>query len=115
MLERWAAERVGTEGRNDEAGWLVLTSDRCRFVRKEGLFGRGRRETIPVFSLRLEEIRSVEERASSMAIGYGDHVRIAGLSVNGEEFRLGRDTPSGPVVAAIRAARLAREPGASPP
>jgi hypothetical protein len=108
VLNRWAVELVGSEGRSSQSGWLVLTTHRCLFVRKTGFFGRGKRDPTPRFSTALDSIQTLTERSSSMSIGYGDRVSVPGIEVNGQEFRLGRETNPPSVVAAIASARRAR-------
>jgi len=90
---------------NGVAGWLVLTNQRCLFFRRVGLFGRGRVETPPRFSLRLNELHSVSPRESTMSIGYGDRVSVPGIELNGQRFRLGREIRSAQVVVKISDAR----------
>jgi hypothetical protein len=116
LVGRWNVEMITQVHPNGETGCLVLTTYRCLFFRQGGLFAGRKLEAPPAFSLMLERIQSVSNRASSMEIGYGDHVSVPGLEVNGQEFRLGRGVVSDTVVAEIAHARAARDrpPGASP-
>ncbi|MGA8542130.1 MAG: hypothetical protein WB947_01090 [Thermoplasmata archaeon] len=108
-LESWPAEMLLAEGSKAPPGWLVLTSHRCLFLRRVGRFGGGKVEKSPTFAIALAELHSVSPRQFSMAIGYGDHYFVPGLELDGTEFRLPRDVPSAPVVAAILAVRGSRD------
>ena len=104
-LDRWAAEMVDERSPKGVAGWLILTTRRCLFFRRVGLFGGGKVETPPRFTVWLNDLRSVSSRESSMSIGYGDRVSIPGIELNGQRFRLGREANSAEVVAKINDAR----------
>jgi hypothetical protein len=107
-LGAWPVEAALPDGGTGPSGWLVLTSRRTAFYRKLGLFGSGRLEKPPQFSWPLEDVRSVESRRYEMKIGYGDRLVIPGVAVNGQGFRLNRETPSPGVVEALERARKAR-------
>lgn len=106
-LASWPVEPAEGDRTTDRAGWLVLTSQRCRFFHKAGLLG-GRLEKPPRLAWNLEALRSVVPQRFWMKIGYGDRLEMPGLGIDGYGFRLNRDTPSGPVVQAILNARDAR-------
>lgn len=108
LRNSWPVEMVSPLRPRGEAGRLFLTSARCLFFRKAGLFGGRRVQDTAAFQVRLEEIRSVSSRPSWMAIGYGDRVSVPGIELNSVEFRLDRETPSEPVVAAIVSAQRDR-------
>ena len=108
-LHGWPVEMVLNPSSKVVAGWLLLTSRRCLFFRRAGLFGGGRLLKPPTFIAKLEEIHSVSARQFAMLVGYGEQIPIPGLEVDGQEFKLNRETPSAPVVAEIAEARSARD------
>lgn len=108
VLRAWRSEPVRPDGTVDRPGWLVLTDRRLLFYRRSGLLSSGRLEPPPVFSCRLEEVRSAEPQTFWMKIGYGDRVAMPGVSVDGLKVRLNRDDSSQALVAAIGVARTAR-------
>jgi hypothetical protein len=100
-LQGWAAEMTGPGAAKGERGWLILTDARCLFFRRAGRFRGGALEKSPRFALQLGEIHSAVTRQFSLPIGYGDHFAVPGLELNGQEFRVDRETPAGPIVTAI--------------
>ena len=108
-LHGWPVEMVGGHGMKGGQGWLVLTNRRCLFFRQAGLFGGGRLVKPPTFTTKLEQIHSATPRQYSIPMGYGEHLDIPGIEVDGREFKLNRETPSEPVLAEIAAARRARK------
>ena len=109
-LEHWVAQMIDERSKKSVVGWLLLTTERCLFFRRVGLFGGGRAEKPPAFAIRLGQIRSVSSRDSSMEIGYGDRVSIPGIELDGREFRFQRETDSALVVSMINEARHAPGP-----
>jgi len=107
FLGSWPAEPAEGDRTTDRAGWLVLTSRHFRFFHKAGFLG-GRLEKPPRLSWNVEELRSVVAQRFWMKIGYGDRLEMPGLGIDGYGFRLNRETPSEPVVRAVREARDAR-------
>lgn len=107
LLGSWRVELAEGDRASGRSGLLVLTSERCLLYQKAGFLG-GRLEKPPLLAWRLEELRSVVPQRFWMKIGYGDQVEIPGLGIDGYGFRLNRDTPSDPVVEAIRRARDGR-------
>jgi hypothetical protein len=110
-IRDWPAEMLVDGGPATHSGWLVLTTLRCVFLRRRGIWGGGRVERAPAFAVRLDQLRTVSAREFSVAIGYGDHYSVPGLELNGTEFRLTRGTPSAPVVAEIDSALPPRTTG----
>lgn len=108
LLRRWPVEPVRSDHSTDRAGWMVLTSHRCLFFPKVGLFGGSRFARSATFVWRLEEIRSVNLEQYWMTVGYGDRLEIPGFSINGKGFRLNRGTPSRGVLEEILKTREAR-------
>jgi hypothetical protein len=107
-LRAWAVEPTRADGSADRPGWLVLTSRRLAFFRRSGLFGPGRLEKPPSYSWRLEAIGSIAPRRFEMKIGYGDRLEIPGISVDGQGFRLNRETPAKAVLDELGNARRSR-------
>jgi hypothetical protein len=108
LLNQWTVEPVRGDLSTDRAGRMVLTSHRCLFFPKAG-FLAGNRVTKPAtFAWRLEEIRSVSPQRYWMRIGYGDRLEIPGFSIEGQGFRLNRETPSRGVLDDILHARQFR-------
>ena len=107
-LRAWPVEPALPNGSSERPGWFILTSRRAVFFRRVGLFGGGRLEKPPAHAWRLEQVRSLEPRRFEMKVGYGDKVAIPGFAVEGQGFRLNRETPSGGVLEAIDRARRAR-------
>ncbi len=62
----------------------------------------------PRFARRLEELSTVEVHRYWMSIGYGDRVEIPGVVVDGQGFRLQRESSSSGVRSAIESARRSR-------
>lgn len=108
ILKRWTVQPVRADLSTDRSGWFVLTNHRCLFFPKAGLLGGSRAGKPAVFSWRLEEIRSVSPQRYWMKIGYGDRLEIPGFAVDGQGFRLHRETPSRGVLADILNARQSR-------
>jgi len=108
VLKQWTVEPVRPDLSTDRAGRLILTSHRCLFFRKAGRVGGSRLERSPAFAWRLEEVRSVGPQRFWMKIGYGDRLEIPGLAIEGQGFRLNRETPSAGVVEEILKARRSR-------
>ena len=108
FLHGWTAELVTGPGSKGESGWLILTSFRCLFFRQVGFLGGRRLEKPASFAVKLERLRSLSARPISVEIGYGDHVTIPGVEVDGKLFRLDREASAESVVAQIRTARTAR-------
>ncbi len=111
LLASWPVEPVGPAGSTGRRGWLVLTDRRCLFYRRAGALGPGRPIHPPLVSLGLEQLHSVSPRQFSMRVGYGDLIPIPGIEIDGHEFRLHREAPSGAVVAAVLGARNERLSG----
>jgi hypothetical protein len=108
VLRLWPVEPVRPDGSTDRSGWLVLTNRRLLFHRRAGLLSGGRLERPPLSVWRLEAIRSIRLEQYWMNVGYGDRVEIPGISVDGQGFRLNRETPSSGVREEIERARAAR-------
>jgi hypothetical protein len=108
VLKQWTVEPVRADLSVDRAGRMILTSRRCLFVPKAGFFGGDRAARSASFAWRLEEIRAVSPQKYWMRIGYGDRLEIPGFSINGQGFRLNRETPSRGVVGEILKARQSR-------
>jgi hypothetical protein len=108
VLKHWTVEPVRPDLSTDRSGWLILTSHRCLFFRKAGILGGSRVEKPAAFTWRLEAVRSVTPQRFWMKIGYGDRLEMPGLSIDGQGFRLNRETPSGAAVADILRARQSR-------
>jgi hypothetical protein len=108
VLKQWPVEPVRADLSTDRAGWLVLTNHRCLFFRKVGLLGGSRVERPAAFTWRLEEVRSVSPQRFWMKIGYGDRLEMPGLAIDGQGFRLNRETPSRGAVNEILKARQSR-------
>jgi hypothetical protein len=108
VLKEWTVEPVRTDLSTDRAGWLILTSHRCLFFRKAGILGGGRVEKPAAFAWRLEQVRSVSPQRFWMKIGYGDRLEMPGLSINGQGFRLNRETSSHAAVGDVLKARQSR-------
>ncbi len=104
-LRGWPGEMTGRATPKEVRGWLVLTTERCLFFRRGGLFSGGTLETVPSFALGLGALHSVSPREFSLPIGYGDHFTLPGLELNGQEFRFSRETASAEIVSAIHEAR----------
>ena len=115
LLRSWPVEPSLPDGSIDRGGYLVLTTHRVIFYRKSGIFGSGRNPSSPVFVRRLEEVRTLAATRYWMKIGYGDCLEIPGVSIDGQGFRLNRETPSHPVLVAIEAARRSRRAGLGAP
>jgi hypothetical protein len=114
-LRSWPAEMVGKQGGKGVRGVLALTTRRCLFFRQSGLFGGGKMVKPALFTVRLDRLRSASQRQFSMPIGYGDQLAIPGIELDGEGFKLNRETPAGPVLEEIMSAqqtRLAESGGA---
>ncbi len=105
LLRGWPAESVGKGGAKGSMGWLVVTDRRILFYRQAGVFRGSQVVKPPLLSVRVERIRSVSPRQFSMEIGYGDKVAIPGLEIDGQDFRLNRETPSAEVLQRIAEAR----------
>ena len=108
LLKHWTVEPVRADRSTDRAGWLILTSHRCLFFRKAGLLGGSRVERPAAFTWRLEEMRAVTPQRFWMKVGYGDQLEMPGLSIDGQAFRLNRETPSRGAVDEILRARQVR-------
>jgi hypothetical protein len=107
-LRAWRVEPARPDGSADRAGWLVLTSHRIRFFQNGGIFGTGPVQLPPRFTWRLEEIRTVAPRRYEMNVGYGDRLAIPGVAIDGQGFRLNRETSAPAVFAEIERVRRAR-------
>ncbi|MGA8303738.1 MAG: hypothetical protein WA691_04120 [Thermoplasmata archaeon] len=107
-LGGWPVEMLGRRGARGVRGLLVLTTRRCLFFRQAGLFSGGKLVKPALFTARLDRIRTFSTREFSIPIGYGDRLEIPGIELDGREFKLNRETPSGPVLAEITSARHAR-------
>ena len=108
VLTHWTAEPVRADRSTERAGWLILTSHRCLFLRKAGLLRGSRVERPAAFAWRLEDVRSVSAERFWMKIGYGDRLEMPGLAIDGQGFRLNREVPSRDVVEEILKARRSR-------
>jgi hypothetical protein len=108
VLKQWTVEPVRADLSTDRAGRMVLTNHRCLFFPKAGFLGGNRGTRPATFAWRLEEIRSVSPERYWMRIGYGDRLEIPGISIDGQGFRLNRETPSRGVTDDILAARQSR-------
>jgi hypothetical protein len=107
LLGSWPVEPAEGDRTTDRAGWLVLTSQRCLFFRKVGLLG-SRLEQPPRRAWKTEELKVVNPHRFWMRVGYGDRLEMPGIAIDGQGFRLPRDTAPGAVVTALRNARDAR-------
>lgn len=107
-LGAWSAEPARADDSSGRVGWLILTSRRVAFFQKRGLLGAGRLERPPLFSWRLELVRSLQPRRYEMKIGYGDRLAIPGISVDDQGFRLSREASSARVLEELLQARRAR-------
>jgi len=114
VLRAWPVEPALPDGSADRGGWLVLTTHRVLFYRKPGLFGSGRGPAPALFVRRLEEIGTLTSGRYWMKIGYGDRTEIPGVTIDGQGFRLNRETPSQSVLAAIETARQSRRSALGP-
>jgi len=108
LLRHWVVEPVRADGSTDRSGWLILTNHRCLFFRMAGVLGGRRVERPAGIVWRLEEGRSVSAQRFWMKIGYGDRVEMPGLALDGQGFRLNRETSSRAVVEEILKARETR-------
>jgi hypothetical protein len=107
-LKQWAVEPVRTDLSTDRVGWMVLTSHRCLFFPKAGLLGGSRVAKPAAFAWRLEKIRAVSPQRYWMSVGYGDRLEIPGFAIDGQGFRLNRETPARGVLDDILKARQSR-------
>lgn len=108
LLRGWPVESVGERSSKGSSGWLVLTSQRCLFYRQAGVWKGRQLEKPPELAVKLEDLRSVSARQFTMPIGYGDHIAIPGLEIDGHGFKLNREMPSSGVLAEIAEARRVR-------
>lgn len=108
VLKRWAVEPVRADRSTDRAGRILLTNHRCLFFPKAGFLEGNRGVRPATFAWRLEEIRSVTPQRYWMKIGYGDRLEIPGFSIDGQGFRLNRETPARGILEVILRAREAR-------
>ncbi len=111
VLGSWTAELVGPAG-TVRTGRLVLTDHECAFVPAPRRLRRARDASDAELRWSLEEVRSFSVRRFFLPIGYGDRVELAGIELNGHQFRLGRETRAQDVLDAIQAAR-GRRPGSA--
>jgi hypothetical protein len=105
VVREWTVEPVRPDLSTDRAGRFILTSRRCLFFPKPGFLQANRGAPSPTFAWRLEDTHAITAQRYSMMIGYGDRLEIPGFSIDGQGFRLNRETPSQPVLAEILKAR----------
>lgn len=107
VVRGWAVDAIELDGEEGPRGWLVLTTRRCIFARRGGLFG-SHATVDPSRTVRLEAIRYAGLRRFSIGIGIGERGAVLGVELAGRGYRSGRRPPPSAILAAIARERLTR-------
>jgi hypothetical protein len=108
IVHAWPAQSVQAGEVSLRRGLLVLTNQRCLFLRRAGMLSGRRFESSPAFATPLEALTSAHPRRFTLRIGYGDRMEIGGVEISGREFQLDRETDPLEILAEIAKARTGR-------
>jgi hypothetical protein len=108
VVQSWPAQILRGDKPSTRQGLLVLTDRRCLFLHRVGFLGGRKFEMDSSLAGSLSDIQTAFPKRFSINIGYGDHMEVNGLEIQGRGFHLDRATSARSILVEIAKARRNR-------